>query len=171
VSLAGFSHLRRASCDAAFTVALLHIALHTHRGGGFDLLDLLQMVRAPEFSLRRAAALWRRHNLVHLVLPPLTVLDTLCPVVPDDVWVGLFSDLSLLDQLLLRSGWGTLRRRSFLASLHGQSLMELLVEGLLGTREITQNRTGCTPRQPLFWFHHLLGLPVKRTLKFWRFRR
>ena len=74
-------------------------------------------------------------------------------------------------QLLLRAGWGTLRRRSFLASLHGQSLMELLVEGLLGTREITQNRTGCTPRQPLFWFHHLLGLPVKRTLKFWRFRR
>lgn len=173
--LKGFVNLRRPDVRAAFTIALLHFARHIG-GFTFDLLDMLNLSRADGFDIEQAAALWREKGLVDLVLPGLTVLDTLTPVVSDATWRALFDSLSrrkrreVLVGLRLLSGRRLvkLRREWFGSRLARGRFIERLTQRFLGSTAATQHLTGLSPKRPLFWFLHCVGLPLKRVLVFWK---
>ncbi len=175
VPLEGFTRLRRPNAAAALTIALLHFAHHSGKSI-FDMLDVARITRAEGFSLDDAIRLWKEEALVPCILPSLTQFDTVCPIIPSERWRELFNALPLHARLEVLVGLKLLSYRRFTkiredwfwSRLMGPSLARRLLRRVASNREITQDVTGLHPKQPLFWFHHLARLPLRRLMGFWR---
>ncbi len=171
----GYTKLRRPNPATAFTIALLHFALHAG-GAIFDILDAIRISHSDDFSFDEAVALWHEMGLTHQVLPALTVFDTVSPMVPAETWNALFNGLARSDRhgvlaglrLLAARRFAKLRLDWFRSRLMGPSLTKHLIRRLAGTKETTQDLTKLQPKNPLFWFYHLLVLPTKRLVLFWK---
>lgn len=174
-ALKGFSRLRRPGTEAAFTLALLHFM---HHGGGFffDLMDMKQIARAPEFDIARAAELWKEKDLVDLVLPGLAVADALIPLVSDEMWDDLYSGLrrrkrcetACSIRFLSSARFNKMRLDWCRSRIAKPSFPRRLFQRVLGSQEFTRKQTGLEPEKPLFWIYHILLLPLKRMILFWK---
>lgn len=173
--LVGFDNLWRPDTTVAFTLALLHFARHIG-GFVFDALDVAQICNAHDFDLEKTAAFWQSEELVDLILPGLTVVDTMVPVIPDELWQALFESLSRRKQrevvfglrLLGSRRWVKLRREWFGACLTRQPFAARLSHRFFGSKTSTKRLTGLEPTQARFWFLHFIVLPVKRVLGSWK---
>lgn len=173
--LRGHTHLRTPGTAEAFTLALLHFTRH-FGGFTFDLLDMTRLLSSRELDGERAAALWRQHGIVHLVLPGLTVLDTIAPAISDAAWHELFHALPRARQrevthgirLLATRRFTKLRKEWFNARFQPPSFSHRAARLFLGSKALTRERCGRTPRHPLFWYFHLLHLPLKRIASLWK---
>lgn len=173
--LPGCSALRYPNPAAAFTIALLHFA-HHFGSTSFDLLDMGRMLQTGQIDIPTLTALWRKYDLVDLVLPGLTVLDTVIPCITPDDWSRLFQGLSfrkrqetLISLRLLGARRLTkFRDEWFNSRFTPPSFARRMLRRFFGSAATTQQLTGLHPRHPLFWAAHLLYLPVKRILFLWK---
>ena len=153
----------------------LHFNFHV---GSFtyDLHDLDQILRHPDFSWDRAESLWSETSLVSRILPVLAVFTALSAHPTDERWNKLYRGLPPGERVRVAIGlrllssrrFTRLRKDWFCTQLTGWPLITPLAARLAGSRATSRTLTGRNEREPIFWLAHLVGLPMRRMLSFWR---
>ena len=173
--LPGFRSLLQPGSTEAFTIALLHFGFHVGEFT-FDFLDLREIARASDFSWDECEALWRREDLLPLLLPALAVLGTLGEAEALARWGRLMGEISFLRKIEVRIGlrllvsrrFKKLRKDWFRTRLSRWSLVRPMFQRLSGSRAATTAATGRTARDPIFWLFHFIFLPARRLTHFWQ---
>jgi hypothetical protein len=173
--LPGFSRILCPSTAVSLTISLAHFAHHGGRSIA-DILDVIQMLKADPDCLVESIPVWRVNDFVRYVLPGLTFMDSIIPLISDKQWSELYRSLDAGDQESLVKDMGLAERRRFgrlrdnwhWSRITGISIWKIVLARVIGTRHQTEFVTNLKPRQIRFWLYHLVGLPIRRAFTVWR---